>query len=137
MLLRVIPVDLVSGLANLLDDDKVVVLLDDSFDLRLHMLGYDDESVALGEDRLVDVRRQIDLLEAYGLGALTVEGHLRADAVKVGALLDLAVDVANDLFVPRCSPGEVHDPISGWRADRCSRSCMAPTRPRPHSRSRL
>jgi hypothetical protein len=132
----VIKVDLVARLTNLFDHDKAVLLLDDPLDLRLHVLWDDDEPVSLGEDRLVHARRQIDLLKTNGLGALTVERHLRADAVKLRTLLDLPVHVPDDLFVPRCSPGEVHDPISGARADRCSRSCMAPTQPYARSRSR-
>ena len=61
--LRVIPVDLVTRLAEHLDDHEAVVLLDDPLDLRLHVIRNDHEPVSLGQDRLVDPRAQLDLLE--------------------------------------------------------------------------
>jgi hypothetical protein len=61
--LRVIPVDLVTRCADLLNDNEAVVLLDHPFDLRLNVIRNNDEPVSLGQDRLVDARAQLDLFK--------------------------------------------------------------------------
>jgi hypothetical protein len=62
-LLRVIPIDLVSSLTDLLNHNKRLVPLDYPLNARYDVIGYHEEAVSLSKDRLVDPRGQIDFLE--------------------------------------------------------------------------
>jgi hypothetical protein len=106
--LRVIRVELLAGLADLLDHDEHLVLLNDPLDLPLDMSRNDDEPVPLVEDWLVCLRVNLDLLDAPRLCALAVQRHRGADLVEARALLDLPVDLANEFLVPRCASSEIH-----------------------------
>jgi hypothetical protein len=107
-LLRVVAVDLIARLTDLLHHDELLVRLDYPLDARYDAIRYHQEAVSLGKDRLVDPRVQVDLLQTRRLCALAVKRHHRANTVKLRALLYPAVDVPDELFVPRGAPSEVH-----------------------------
>lgn len=106
--LGVILIELLASLADLLDDQKTLVALDDALNLRLLVAGRDDEPVTLPENPLVLGRPQLDLLEACGLSALAVERHRAVNSVKPGAVLDLLVDFTHDLLVSSRSLRKSH-----------------------------
>lgn len=108
VLLRVVLVDLLAGLAGLLDDKEVVFALDDSLDTRVFMSGEDDEVVALLDDRLVAGGRKLDRLETGSATALAVERQGGGYAMLLSAVLDPLIHVAEDFFVARRSFSEVH-----------------------------
>jgi hypothetical protein len=62
-LLRVIPVDLLSRLTDLLDHDKRRVRLNYSLNTPYDVIRYHQEAVTLNKDRLVGLRLQVDLLQ--------------------------------------------------------------------------
>ena len=57
-LLRVIPIDLVSSLTDLLNHNKRLVPLDYPLNARYEAIRYHEEAESLGKDRLVDPRVQ-------------------------------------------------------------------------------
>jgi len=61
--LRVVPIDLVSSLTDLLNHNKGLVRLDYPLNARYDVIRYHEEAVSLSKDRLVDPRVQIDFLE--------------------------------------------------------------------------
>src|SRR5690349_7576646 len=68
----------------------------------------EQKPVALGRDALIFGRRELDRLETRRLPALTVKWQRPLDVVLLGAFLDLLVDAAEDLLVPRRAFREVH-----------------------------
>jgi hypothetical protein len=106
--LWVIRVDLLARLADLFDNNEILVLLNDLLDLRLDMSGNDDEPISLIENRLVGLRVNVDLLEAPWLRTLAMQRHRGSNVMESCTLLDLAVHIANKLLVPCCTLIEVH-----------------------------
>src|SRR5215212_5570934 len=118
-LLRVVPVDLLARLADLLDDQELGAALDDPLDLGHLVSGDDDEPVALGDDPLVLRRRELDLSEAHAAAAFAMKGLPPGGAVLLGAILDPLVDPPEDLLVARSPLGEVHATLRLARERRC------------------
>src|SRR5579884_4406349 len=108
--LRVVPVDLLSRLADLLDDDEAPLVVDDALDRRLLVPREDDEVVALPHDGLVAGGRQLDRLQAGGPAALAMERQRSGDVVPFRARLDPLVHLAEHLLVSRSTLSEVHRP---------------------------
>ena len=84
-LLRVVAVDLLARLADLLDDHELGAALDDPLDIGILVSGYDDESVALGDDPLVLRRRDLDLAEAHAAAAFAMKRLPSRGTVLLGA----------------------------------------------------
>src|SRR2546423_5398896 len=108
VLLRVIAIDLVACLTDLLHDKKLRLALQDSFDLGFFVSWDHDEPVALAHDRLVPARWNLDRFNAGRAAALAVEGQPARYGVLLGALLDPPIDIAEDLLVASGSFSEVH-----------------------------
>jgi hypothetical protein len=73
------------------------------------MIGSDDEVVAPFKELSVFGGPQLDRLEAAAAVALAVKPRRRRDPVHLDAGLDPLVHLPEDLLVPRCPLGEVHE----------------------------
>jgi len=123
-----IAVDLLTGLAGLLDDEVSGVRLDDALD-RSDLVSWEhDEVVALVGDPVVGGGGERDRLEAARAAAFTVERGRTGDAVQMRALVDLLVDPAEDLLVTRCPRGEVHSHGSSPSGPGAKRAGRCPAR---------
>jgi len=109
-LLRVVPVDLRPGLADLLGDDVGVASLDDALHQRVLMTRDQNEAIAMRDDALVFGGPDVDLLDAPCVVAFAVKRQGRVDAVLPRPILDPGVDVTKGLFVSGGALGEVHEP---------------------------
>ena len=107
-LLRVLVVELLPCFTDFLDDEVVLMSLDDAFDGRRFMAGYQHEPVPLADDMLVLACADVDRFYAGGVCAFAVIGHWRVDAVLLGAVFDLLIDTAEDLLISGGTLGEVH-----------------------------
>lgn len=72
---RVFAFNLGTCLAGLLDDEVAGVPLDDVFDARLFVSGYDDEACAVRRDPVVFRGRKLDRLQTRFGRALAMEGQ--------------------------------------------------------------
>jgi hypothetical protein len=72
-LLGVVAIDLLSGLADFLDDEELGLALDYPLDCRLFVAWQHDEVVALTNHRCIAGWCDLDRLDAVGASAFTVE----------------------------------------------------------------
>ena len=110
-LLGVVTVELLAGLADLLDDQVRLMALGDALDRCFLVSRHDDEAVALRHDTLVVRGVERDRLETRCAPALAVVLRRPRHAVHLDALLDSGVHVSKDFLVPGCPLCEVHAPI--------------------------
>jgi len=107
-LVRVLPVECLPRLPDLLHHPVAVPLLQHALDPWICMIRSDDEVVATLEQLPVIAGPQLDHLEAAAAVALAVEPLRRLDPVQLGTRLDPFVDAPKDLLVPGSPRGEVH-----------------------------
>jgi hypothetical protein len=98
-------------LAGLLDDEVGGVSLDDSFDARLFVSGYDDEACGVRCDAVVFRGRELDRLQTRFGRALAMERKELLHPVPLGAFLDPLVDRPENFFIVGGRIGEVHEDI--------------------------
>ena len=85
--------------------------LDDAFDARFFVPGYNDEARGVRCDAVVLSGPKVDRLYACLGRALAVEGKYLLDAVLLRAFLDPVVDRSKDLLVVSGRAREVHQAI--------------------------
>jgi hypothetical protein len=107
-LLGMVAVDLLSGFADLLDNEELRFLLDYPLDGGLFVAREHDEVVAQTDHFCIAGWRDLDRLDAVGASAFTVERECARDGVLLCALLDALIDTAEDFFVSCRSLSEVH-----------------------------
>jgi hypothetical protein len=107
-LLRVVLVERLAGLADLLDHAVGLVLFDEPLHPGVVVAGDDHEAVATLDDLAVFVGAELDRLEAGLAVALAVKAHRRSDPMQLASPFDLFVDTSEHLLVAGCSLCEIH-----------------------------
>lgn len=107
----VFALNLGARLASLLDNEVGGMPLDDSFDARLFVPGYDDEACAVRCDAVVFRGRKLDRLYTRLGRALAMKRKELLHAMLFGAFLDPLVDRPENFFVVGGRIGEVHEDI--------------------------
>lgn len=95
--------------ASLLDNQVGRVTLDNSFDARLLVPRYDEETCEVRCDAIVISGRKLDRLYTGFGRAFAMEGKRLLHAVPLGAFVDPLVDRPKNLFVAGGRVGEVHE----------------------------
>jgi hypothetical protein len=102
-----IAVDLLAGLALLLDDDISIVRRDDRLDVGSFVPRLDDEPETMPRNPVVLVRRQFNGCAARSVCALAVERHAALDTESLSSSFDEVVHVAEHLLVLGRALGDV------------------------------
>lgn len=125
LLLWVVGIDLAACFAGFLHHQVVRLAFDDPLNFRFLVSGHEDEAGTLAGHALIGGRCELDRVEAGRLSAFTVKRKRRLDTVLGGALIDLFVDAAEDLFVSGRPLGEVHRAILSHGPSRVQ-VCISP-----------
>jgi hypothetical protein len=109
--LRVVLLELLTRLPDLLDHEVVRVPLDNLFHDVVFVARDDDETETLLDNTFVIAACDRELLDTRGVGALTVEWQPPFDVMLLSAFVDALVHGPEDLFVSRSGLRELHSPI--------------------------